>query len=88
MFLQPPRFSHNAAAFARTAPHVAGTLRAVRTHEAVLTVHDARAALEGLAKKGYAFERLGHEGYDGDREVPRGRYIITEEGRRAARRLE
>jgi predicted ArsR family transcriptional regulator len=45
-----------------------------------ISVYSARAALKALQKKGYAFERLGKEGYDRDRDVPRGRYFITESG--------
>jgi hypothetical protein len=46
-----------------------------------------RAALLGLAAKGYVHERLGKEGYDLDREVVRGRYI-TGTGRRQLSRTQ
>lgn len=54
-------------------------------HVTGLTVSEARAMLRALARQGYVYERLGHEGFEGDREVPRGRYIITGKGSAYAR---
>lgn len=53
-----------------------------------LTLNQARAALNGLASRGWAFERTGREGFDRDQEVPQGIFIITEEGRRRARTMQ
>lgn len=55
--------------------------------ETGLTFRQARAALNGLVSRGWAFERTGLEGYDRDKEVPEGIYIITEEGRRRGRNI-
>ena len=52
-----------------------------------LTEHEARAMLKALERRGYAYERLGSEGADGNRDVPRGRYVITPSGRRQLRRF-
>ncbi|MEY2476788.1 MAG: hypothetical protein QOG87_2103 [Actinomycetota bacterium] len=46
-----------------------------------LSVHEARAMLKSLAKRGLAFERLGAVSRYEAEEVPRGRYVITDEGR-------
>jgi DNA-binding IclR family transcriptional regulator len=50
-----------------------------------LTYNEARAMLKTLARQGLVFERLG---YDGDRPLPRGRYVITEDGLRRMGRWE
>lgn len=81
--VMPEPFTQQRAVLVHLA-EVDSTTAATAARATRMSVHEARAALNGLAARGYAFERLGQESslaYIIEREVPRGVYVITPDGR-------
>ena len=82
--MTPEPFAQQKAVLAHLADADVTTVGAAAAATA-LNVYETRAALKALVKRGYAFERLGQESsspWNEDREVPRGVYVITPDGRR------